>query len=114
MLAPFVTHPTTPYYYQNPSIFRSPLSMIVSLFVTENKKTRQIVTRHIAILTQRYSDTTPFRHNAILTQHHSDTTTFRQNTIRKHCKKHLWLRPGACGKVNRAFGPASCIRPAPL
>ena len=35
-----------------------------------------------------------------------DTLPFGHNAIQTHCMKHLWLRPSACGKVNRAFSPA--------
>ena len=29
----------------------------------------------------------------------------RHNARRTQCKEHLWLRPSACSKVNRAVGP---------
>ena len=30
----------------------------------------------------------------------------QHNIFRTHFKKHIWLRPGAYGNVNCAFGPA--------
>ena len=39
----------------------------------------------------------------------------QHNIFLTHCKKHLWLRQSACGKVNGAFGPAMflLLYPAP-